>query len=118
LPCSYGQTHKDYYFGDIILKRISNLLVAFAFLLALPFASFAEEDPRGVERVGTGTKDIVTSPGKIVDGVSEGTEKHGAAGTVTGTAKGSVNAAGQAAKGAVDVGTGAVQSVLDPLTGK
>jgi hypothetical protein len=105
-------------FGGIILKRISNLLIAFTFLIALPVTSIAEEDPRGVERMGTGTKDIVTSPGKIVDGVSEGTEKHGAAGTVTGTAKGSVNAAGQAAKGAVDVGTGAVQSVLDPLTGK
>jgi len=65
-----------------------------------------------------GTKHAVTSPSKIVDGVSEDTEKYGAGGVVTGTAKGSVNAAGQAARGAVDVGTGAVQTVLDPIRGK
>ena len=100
------------------MKRISNLLIAFTFLIALPVTSIAEEDSRGLERMGEGTKDAVTSPGKIVDGISEDTEKHGAGGVVTGTAKGSVNAAGQAAKGAVDVGTGAIQSVLDPLTGK
>ncbi len=105
-------------YGGIILKRISNLLIAFAFIIALPVTSFAEEDPRGLERMGEGTKDAVTSPGKIVDGVSEDTEKYGAGGVVTGTAKGSVNAAGQAAKGAVDVGVGAVQTILDPITGK
>ena len=99
------------------MKRISNLLTAFAFLIALPITSFAEEDPRGLERMGDGTKDAVTSPGKIVEGVSEDTEKYGAGGAVTGTAKGSVNAAGQAGKGAVDVGAGAVQTVLDPITG-
>ena len=68
--------------------------------------------------MGEGTVDAVTSPGKIVDGISEGTERHGAAGVVTGTAKGSVNAAGKAATGALDVGAGAVEAVLDPLTGK
>ena len=100
------------------MKQISSLLVTFAFLVALPITSFAEEDARGVERVGEGTKDIVTSPGKIVEGISEDTEKHGAGGAVTGTVKGSVNTAGQAAKGAVNVGTGAVQTVLDPIRGK
>ncbi len=100
------------------MNRISNLLVAFIFFIALPITSFAEEDARGIERMGEGTKDAVTSPGKIVDGISEDTEKYGTGGAVTGTAKGSVNAAGQAAKGAVDVGAGAVQTVLDPITGK
>ena len=100
------------------MKQISSLLIALAFLVALPITSFAEEDTRGLERVGEGTKDAVTSPGKIVDGISEDTEKHGAGGVVTGTAKGSVNAAGQATKGAVDVGAGAVQTVLDPIRGK
>ena len=100
------------------MKQISSLLIAFAFIIALPIASFAEEDPRGLERMGDGTKDAVTSPGKIVDGVSEDTEKYGAGGAVTGTAKGSVNAAGKAGKGAIKIGTGAAQTVLDPLTGK
>jgi len=100
------------------MKRITNMLIAFAFFIALPMTSFSEEDTRGLERMGEGTKDAVTSPGKIVDGISEDTEKYGAGGAVTGTVKGSVNAAGQAAKGAVDVGAGAVQAVLDPITGK
>lgn len=100
------------------MKLIPNLLLVFAFLITLPITSFAEDDPRGLERMGEGTKDAVTSPGKIVEGVSEDTEKYGAGGAVTGTAKGSVNAAGQAAKGAVDVGVGAVETVLAPITGK
>ena len=100
------------------MKRISNMLIAFTFFIVLPMTLFAEEDARGIERMGEGTKDAVTSPGKIVDGISEDTEKYGAGGAVTGTAKGSVKAAGQAAKGGVDIGTGAVQTVLDPIRGK
>lgn len=99
------------------MKRITNLLVVFVFFSALPLTSFAE-DARGVERVGDGTKDVVTSPGQIVEGVSDETEERGATGVVTGTAKGSVNAAGQAAEGGIDIGTGAVETVLDTLIGE
>ena len=98
------------------MKRIINILILVIFFSAFPLTTFAE-DARGVERVGEGTKDVVTSPGQIVEGVSDETEERGATGVVTGTAKGTVDAAGQAAGGAVDIGTGAVETVLDPLTG-
>ena len=97
------------------MKRITNIFVVIIFFSVLPFSSFAE-DARGVERVGEGTKDVVTSPGQIVEDVSEETKERGATGVVTGTAKGSVNAAGQAAGGAIDIGTGAVEAVLAPIT--
>jgi len=97
------------------MKRITNIFVVFIFFSVLPFSSFAE-DARGVERVGEGTKDVVTSPGQIVEGVSDETKERGATGVVTGTAKGSVNAAGQAAGGTIDIGTGAVEAVLAPIT--
>ena len=97
------------------MKSNTKYLVVLSLFALLPIASQAEE-ARGMERVGEGAVDTVSSPGKIVEGVSEDTEKHGAAGVVTGTARGTVNAAGQAVGGAVDVGTGVVETVLDPLT--
>jgi hypothetical protein len=97
------------------MKHIINIFVVFIFFSVLPFSSFAE-DTRGVERMGEGTKDVVTSPGQITEGISKETEEKGATGVVTGTAKGSVDSAGQAAEGAVDIGTGTVESVLDPIT--
>ena len=97
------------------MMRIFNIFVILLFAAALPLYSSAD-DAEGIERVGEGTADVVTSPGQIVEGVAEETEDKGAAGVVTGTAKGSVDAAGQAAGGAVDIGAGAVETVLDPLT--
>ena len=97
------------------MMRIVTLFVILVFAGAFPLYSFAD-DAKGMERVGEGTKDVVTSPGQVVEGVSEETEDKGAAGVVTGAAKGGVEAAGQAAGGAVDIGTGAVETVLDPLT--
>ena len=97
--------------------RIVNLLAILVFASAFPLSSMAD-NTSGPERMGEGTKDVVTSPGQIVEGVSEETEEHGAAGVVTGTAKGGVEAAGQAAEGAVDIGTGAVETVLDPILEK
>lgn len=99
------------------MKLIHHILPTLVISLSLSSAAVAEE-ARGVERMGEGTVDAVTSPGKIVEGVSSETEDKGAAGVVTGTAKGSVEAAGQAAQGAVDVGRGAVEAVLDPITGQ
>ena len=100
------------------MKRISSLLVASIFCIALPNASFAQatETEKGLNRMGEGTKDAVTSPGQITKGISEDTEKHGAAGVVTGTAKGTVKGAGQAAKGAANVGVGAAQTIVSPIT--
>ena len=97
------------------MMRIVNIFVLLVFAGAFPLYSFAD-DTSGIERVGEGTADVVTSPGQIVEGVAEETEDKGAAGVVTGTAKGSVDAAGQAAGGAVDIGAGVVETVLDPLT--
>lgn len=100
----------------------------FAAALAFGLSSagaMAADPAEGVKRVGEGTVDAVTSPGKIAEGISEHAEKHGpVAGTVTGTATGSVQAAGQAVKGgakigvgAVETGAGVVQKVLEPVTG-
>jgi hypothetical protein len=97
------------------MQRIHHVLLGLMMSLSLSSIAVAEE-ARGVERMGEGTVDAITSPGQIVEGVSSETEDKGAAGVVTGTAKGTVDAAGQAAQGAVDVGRGAVETVLDPLT--
>ena len=96
------------------MMRIFNILVILVFASAFPFSSIAD-DTRGMERMGEGTEDVVTSPGQIVEGISEETEEEGATGVVTGTATGSVEAAGQAGEGAVDIGEGAVETVIDPL---
>lgn len=92
------------------MKVIPKIIIVFVFFCALPISSFAEGE-RGVERVGEGTEDIITSPGQVAEGIGED-------GVVAGSAKGSVDAAEQAAGGAVDVGTGAVESVLDTVTGE
>ena len=96
--------------------RIVHLLVILVFTGAFPLCSSAD-DTTGIERVGEGTGKVVTSPGQIVEGISEETEEQGATGVVTGTAKGTIDAAGQAGEGAVDIGTGAVETVLDPFIG-
>ena len=98
------------------------------FLVALATAPIvhAVDAEKGVERMGDGAVDAVTAPAEIVDGISEDTAKHGVvAGTVTGTAKGTVNAAGEVIKGgaklgsgAVETGAGVVKKVLEPLTGE
>lgn len=97
------------------MMRILGAFAVLVFTGALPFVSFAD-DAKGPERVVEGTEAVVTSPGEIVEGVAEETEDKGAVGVVTGTAKGTVNAAGQAVEGAVDMGAGVVETVLDPLT--
>ena len=97
------------------MMRIVNLLVILFCAGTFPLSSFAD-DTRGMERVGEGTEDVVTSPGQIVEGISDETAEQGATGVVTGTATGSVDAAGQAAEGAVDIGAGTVETVLDPLS--
>ncbi len=99
------------------MKRLYAILPGLVLSMSLSSIAVAEE-ARGVERMGEGTVDAVTSPGQIVEGVSSETEDKGAAGVVTGTAKGTVDAAGQAAQGAIDVGRGAVETVLDPITGQ
>jgi hypothetical protein len=95
--------------------RIFSVFALVACTGAFPLVSFAD-DAKGPERVVEGTAEVVTSPGEIVEGVAEETEDKGATGVVTGTAKGTVNAAGQAVEGAADIATGVVETVLDPLT--
>ena len=97
------------------MMRFLGVFSVLVFTGAFSMASYAE-DAKGPERVVEGTEAVVTSPGEIVEGVAEETEDKGAVGVVTGTAKGTVNAAGQAVEGAVDMGAGVVETVLDPLT--
>ena len=83
----------------------------------LPIHAIAE-DATKLERMGEGTVEAVTSPGQIVEGISEDAQEHGpVVGTVTGTVKGAAKAAGQAVTGAAKVGVGAVETVLSPITG-
>ncbi|MEQ8234472.1 MAG: hypothetical protein RLW61_06560 [Gammaproteobacteria bacterium] len=84
-----------------------------ALVLALSLSPvFAEE---GVDRAVSGAKDTVTSPGKVVEGIEEDTREHGAVGVVTGSIKGGAKAAGQAVKGAADVGVGVIETITEPL---
>lgn len=108
------------------MKAIEKTILAAGLITMLASGPvFAADVGEGAEQIGEGTRDVVTSPGEIVEGISEETDEHGVvAGTVTGTAKGTVDAAGQAVKGAANVGVGAaeagagmVEKILEPLTG-
>lgn len=80
----------------------------------------------GVQRAADGTVQAVTAPARIVEGVQDESRRNGPlAGAVVGTAKGSLNAAGQVieggagiAVGTVEATVGAVKRVAQPLTGK
>jgi hypothetical protein len=100
------------------MKQIVIALIVSGVIGLLPFHAFAEEATK-LKRMGEGTVDAVTSPGQIVEGISEDAAASGpVVGTVTGTVKGSAKAAGQAVKGAANVGVGAVETVLSPITGQ
>ena len=92
--------------------RIRESALALVLGLALAPLAFAEE---GVDRAVDGAKDTVTSPGKVVEGISEGAQESGPVGVVTGAVKGGAEAAGQAVKGAAKVGVGVVEAVTEPL---
>ena len=109
------------------MVNVKSVIYATGLLLVLgPTGAFAVDAADGVERMGDGAVDAVTAPAEIVDGISEDAEKHGpVVGTVTGTAKGTINAAGEVVKGgaklgsgAVETGAGVVKKVLEPLTGE
>jgi hypothetical protein len=104
------------------MKQSQSMLCVTGLGLALFMGSaLAEEGPA---RMGEGTVDAVTAPAKVVEGISEDTQEHGpVVGTVTGTTKGAVNAAGEVVKGgakigvgAVETGVGIVEKVLEPVT--
>ena len=100
------------------MKKILIAVVATGVFGLLPLHASAE-DATKLNRVGEGVVDTVTSPGQIVEGISDDTQKHGPVlGTATGTVKGSAKAAGQAVTGAANVGVGAVETILSPLTGQ
>ena len=81
-------------------------------LIAIP-AAHAEE--QGVDRAVDGAADAVASPGKIIEEIDVQTSEHGAVGVVTGSITGGAKAAGQAVKGAADVGVGIIEAVTEPL---
>lgn len=108
------------------MKYSNSILCVTGLGLALAFGSAMAADPAaGVERAAEGTVEAVTAPGKVVEGIAEDTATNGpVVGTVTGTAKGAVNAAGAVVSGAANVGVGAVEAgvgvvekVLSPVTG-
>jgi len=100
------------------MKQILSALIVGGVIGILPLHVVAE-DATKLDRMGKGVVDTVTSPGQIVEGISDDAEKHGpVVGTVTGSVKGGAKAAGQAVTGAANVGVGAVETVLSPLTGQ
>lgn len=108
------------------MKHSNSILCVTGLGLALAFGNaMAADAAAGVERAAGGTVDAVTAPAKVVEGIAEDTAAHGpVVGTVTGTTKGAVNAAGQVVKGAANVGVGAVETaagvvekIVEPVTG-
>lgn len=100
------------------MKKILFSVAIGVIFCAQPLLSIAEET-RGVDRMGDGIEGAVTSPAKIPERIGDDARKNDpVTGTVTGTAKGSLEAAGQAAKGGADIGVGAVEAIVNPLTGK
>lgn len=98
------------------MKRILfNIAVGLIFC-SLPLLSMAEES--GPERMGSGVEGAVTSPAEIPKSMGEDMSERPVTGTVTGAAKGSAKTAGDAVEGGADIGVGAVETVIDPLTGK
>ena len=95
------------------MKKMLQIIVASSVFMLLALHAGAE-DATKLDWVGEGAVDAVTSPGKIADGIADGTQEHGVVvGTVTGTAQ----AVGQAVKGVANVGVGAVETILSPVTG-
>ncbi len=93
------------------MKKLLTAL-AFAALAAQPALA---EDTTGVNRAAGGVADAVTSPAKVVEGISQDTQAYGPVGLVSGTVKGGVRAAGQLATGAANVGVGVVETVTEPF---
>lgn len=94
-------------------------IVTIVAMLALTFFGpglFATDAADGVERVGEGTVKAVTAPAEIVDSIEEETEDKGVVGVVTGSVVGGANAAEQVVEGAADIATGAIETILSPLT--
>ena len=98
------------------MKRVISMLAVLGVAGTFSLSSLADE-ATGPERAAEGTKEAVTAPAEVVKGAAEDTKKQGPTGVVTGTVKGTAKAAGQAVKGAADVGAGAVETVTAPVTG-
>ncbi len=99
------------------MKRILTTALVAGIVGLVPLNNAVAEDETGVARAGSGVVDTVTSPGQIVEGVKDQTEKHGAVGVVTGPVVGGAKAAAQAVTGAAKIGVGTVEAVTAPLTG-
>ncbi len=69
----------------------------------------------GVARATGGATDAITSPVRVVEGISQDTAAYGPVGVVTGSVKGGARAAGQLVTGAMNVGVGIVEALTAPL---
>ncbi|MEX2482261.1 MAG: hypothetical protein WD928_15495 [Gammaproteobacteria bacterium] len=90
----------------------SNRALLACILVLAATTALAEQ---GVDRAVGGATETITSPARIFDGIQEETDQHGAIGVVTGSLKGGANAAGQAVKGAANIGVGVLEAMTSPL---
>lgn len=97
-------------------KSMSIVATAALFAMLNGQAAFAEDS--GVNRAAGGVADAVTSPAKVVEGVTQDTASYGPVGVVTGSVKGGVRAASQLVIGAANVGVGVVEAVAEPFAQK
>jgi hypothetical protein len=111
--------------GELKMNRLIMICYIAGLALALSIGT-AYAEGKNVERMGEGTVDAVTAPGKVVEGIAEDTKEHGpVVGTVTGTTKGAVKGAAKVVEGGAKIGVGAVETgaevvkkVLEPITGE
>ncbi len=86
-----------------------------AVVVALLSANPALASEHGINRAANGVADAVTSPGKVVEGMTQDAKAYGPVGVVTGGVKGGVRAAGQLVVGAANFGIGVVETLAQPF---
>lgn len=97
-------------------NRMTRAVVIGLVLAGCVDCASAQSVQPGVARATGGATDAVTSPVRVVEGISQDTAAYGPVGVVTGTVKGGARAAGQLVTGAMNVGVGIVEALTAPLT--
>ncbi|MCB1747736.1 MAG: hypothetical protein H6977_12675 [Gammaproteobacteria bacterium] len=100
--------------------RLSAACAALFLVVVLAPTTQAEErmiagDQRAEQLIATGAVDSVTSPGRIVDEIGTDARNFGAGALITGTARGTVLAAGQALRGGARMAIGILDIFTTPF---
>ncbi|MGE0484586.1 MAG: hypothetical protein AB7Q81_10640 [Gammaproteobacteria bacterium] len=100
--------------------RLITATVAFVVIAALaPLTQAAERmiagDEYAEQLIATGAVDSATSPGRIVDEIGKDASNFGVGALVTGTARGTVLAAGQALRGGARMAIGILDIFTTPF---